>query len=72
MLRFAFQTRERIAGDALCVGPSSGGAVAAAIKYSQKIAKAANIVVIMPDNGRAYLSKAFNTQWLRDNGLLDK
>ena len=27
---------------------------------------------MMPDSGKAYLSKAFNDQWLATNGLISK
>jgi cystathionine beta-synthase len=27
-------------------------------------------LVLLPDNGRAYLSKAFNDAWMRENGFL--
>jgi len=67
----AFQmTREIIAHEGMCVGPSSALALVAAIEYSKKLEKPSNIVVLFPDNGRAYLSKVFNDQWMKENGLL--
>jgi cystathionine beta-synthase len=30
------------------------------------------IVVILPDGGRSYLSKLYNDEWMRANGLLDR
>src|SRR5204862_8210121 len=30
-----------------------------------------NVLVILPDSGVKYLSKAFNEDWLREHGLLD-
>lgn len=65
-------TRRLIAEEALCVGPSSGMALVGAIKYSKKLTKPSKILVIFPDNGRAYLSKAFNDQWLIENDLVKK
>jgi cystathionine beta-synthase len=56
--------------EGICVGPSSGSILAAAIKYSERIKSPANILAFFPDSGRSYLSKAFNEQWLRDNDLL--
>lgn len=67
----AFQmTRKITALEGMCVGPSSALALVAAIEYSKKLEKPSNIVILFPDNGRAYLSKAFNDQWLKENGLL--
>jgi cystathionine beta-synthase len=67
----AFQmTRKLIAQEGMCVGPSSALALVAAIEYSKKLEKPSNIVVLFPDNGRAYLSKVFNDQWMKENGLL--
>ncbi len=64
-------TRRLISEEALCVGPSSGMIMVGALKYAQKLTKPSKIVVIFPDNGRAYLSKVFNDQWMVENGLLD-
>lgn len=62
-------TREIIAKEGLCVGPSSALSLCAAIEYSKTLEKPSNIVVLFPDNGRAYLSKAFNEEWLKENNL---
>lgn len=63
-------TKEIISKEGMCVGPSSALALVAAIEYSKKLEKPSNIVVLFPDSGRAYLSKAFNDQWLKENGLI--
>lgn len=69
----AFQmTRELVEKEALCVGPSSALNLVAAIKYSKKLVKPSKILVVFPDSGRAYLSKAFNDQWMVENEFLDK
>ncbi len=62
-------TRRLVAEEGLLVGPSSALALIGAIKASEKIEKPSNIVVIFPDSGRAYLSKAFNDNWMLENGL---
>lgn len=64
-------TRRLISEEGLCVGPSSAMALVGAINYSRKLKNPAKILVIFPDHGRAYLSKAFNDQWLSENGLLE-
>jgi cystathionine beta-synthase len=67
----AFQmTRKIIAKEGLCVGPSSAMTLVAAIEFSKKLEKPSNIVVMFPDNGRAYMSKVFNDDWMKENGLL--
>jgi len=63
-------TRELVAKEGLLVGPSSGLALVGAVKAAEKLEKPSNIVAIFPDSGRAYLSKAFNDQWMVENGLL--
>ncbi|MNT77261.1 putative cystathionine beta-synthase [compost metagenome] len=47
-------------------------ALVGAMKYAETLERPSNIVVIFPDSGRAYLSKAFNDQWMVENGLLKK
>lgn len=69
--RAAFlMTRELVQKEGICVGPSSAMALVAAIEYSKKLPKKSNILVMFADSGRAYLSKAFNDAWMRDNGFL--
>lgn len=63
-------TRRLVSEEGLLVGPSSATALIGAIKASEKLEKPSNIVVIFPDSGRQYLSKAFNDQWMIENDLL--
>lgn len=71
--RDAFLMTRRLAlEEALCVGPSSGLALVAAIKYAERLTKPSRIVVVFPDSGRAYLSKVFNDQWMLDNKLITR
>lgn len=63
-------TRRIIAEEGLCVGPSSAMILCSAIEYSKKLEKPSQIVVLFPDNGRAYLSKVFNQQWMKESGFL--
>lgn len=65
-------TRKLIAEEALCVGPSSGLALVGAMKFAQTLTKPSKILVMLADSGKAYLSKAFNDQWMMDNHLLEK
>ncbi|MDG0815032.1 PLP-dependent cysteine synthase family protein [Bdellovibrio svalbardensis] len=63
-------TRRLVAEEGLLVGPSSATALVGAIKFSEKFETPLNIVVVFADSGRQYLSKAFNDQWMVENGLL--
>ena len=63
-------TREIVSKEGICVGPSSAMALVGAIKYSEKLEKPSNILIMMADSGRAYLSKAFNDDWMKDNDFL--
>jgi cystathionine beta-synthase len=65
-------TRRLVSEEGLLVGPSSALALVGAIKAAEKLSTPANVVVIFPDSGRAYLSKAFNDAWMVENGLLSK
>lgn len=66
-------TRRLIMEEGICVGPSSALILVGALKYAEeKLKKPSKIVVIMPDSGKAYLSKAFSDKWLEANGLISK
>ncbi|MFP5518451.1 MAG: PLP-dependent cysteine synthase family protein [Bdellovibrionia bacterium] len=66
----AFELTPKLASlEGLLVGPSAALALVGAYKFSQTLEKPSNIVVIFPDSGRAYLSKAFNDQWLEKQGF---
>lgn len=63
-------TKKVLMEEGLCVGPSSAMALEGAIKYSEKLEKPSRILVMLPDSGRAYVSKAFNDEWLLGNNLI--
>lgn len=70
--RDAFQMARRMAREeGLLVGGAAGCAVVAAIRYGTRPENhGKTIVAILPDTGRNYLSRIFNDDWMRDNGLL--
>ncbi len=49
-------TRRLMSEEGLFVGPSSGAAVAAAIRYSERLPEGASVVAVLPDAGWKYLS----------------
>jgi cystathionine beta-synthase len=76
--REAFLMARRITREeGILAGESCGTAVVAAFDEARRImaageaaAMGAVMVVILPDGGRSYLSKLYNDEWMRINGLL--
>jgi len=63
----------RIARDeGMLVGSSTGTAMCAALVVAADLPEDAVVVVVFCDTGRNYLSKLYNEDWLRENGLLDE
>lgn len=56
--------------EGLLVGPSCGAALAAAVKFSETLQTPSKILVLFPDSGKSYLSKAFDDEWMKKNNLL--
>ncbi|MEI8206061.1 MAG: cystathionine beta-synthase [Kiritimatiellales bacterium] len=66
----SFNTARRLAREeGILAGGSSGTALAAALKYAQRLTRPKNIVVLLPDTGRNYLSKIFSDHWMQENGF---
>jgi cystathionine beta-synthase len=76
--RDAFAMARRITREeGILAGESCGTAMVAALDEALRLvreepatARDAVIVVILPDTGRNYLSKLYNDEWMRANGLL--
>lgn len=68
-------TRQLLTQEGLYCGVSSGSAVVGAIKWikaqGDKL-KGKNVLVVLADSGNRYMSKAFNDDWMREAGFLDK
>lgn len=63
--REAFVTARRLAREeGLLVGGSSGVAVAAAVRYAERLEPGKTVVALLPDTGRNYLSKIFSDEWM--------
>ncbi len=68
--RTVYRTLHRLAAEeALLLGPSSGLAIAVAVEQARAAAPGAVIVVIAPDGGINYLTKAYDPGWLAASGL---
>jgi cystathionine beta-synthase len=72
--RDSFLTTRRLAEtEGLLVGGSCGLAVWAALEVARGITdRGAMVAVILPDGGRAYLSKIFNDDWMSQYGFLER
>jgi cystathionine beta-synthase len=72
--RDSFLTTRRLAAEeGLLVGGSCGLAVHAALEVAKGIDDPdAMVATILPDGGRAYLSKIFNDAWMRQYGFLER
>jgi cystathionine beta-synthase len=76
--RDAFAMARRITREeGILAGESCGTAVVAALDEARRLmaddpASAADaiMVVVLPDGGRSYMSKLYNDEWMRVNGLL--
>jgi cystathionine beta-synthase/cysteine synthase A len=55
--------------EGLLIGGSCGAAVWGAIEAAKNLDFNKNVLVILPDSIRNYLSKFVNKQWLQNNGF---
>jgi cystathionine beta-synthase len=66
----AFAMGRRLAREeGILSGGSSGAAVHVAVKLAKELGAGKTIVVPLPDTGRAYISRQFSDEWMRDNGF---
>jgi cystathionine beta-synthase len=71
--RESLDTVRRLAReDGLLAGPSSGTALAAALRAARELGPSDLVVVLLPDSGRSYLSKVFSDVWMRRWGFLEE
>src|SRR3954449_557521 len=72
--RDSFLTTRRLAeSEGMLVGGSCGLAVWAALEVARGITdEHALIAVVLPDGGRAYLSKIFSDAWMDSHGFLER
>lgn len=68
----SFTVARRLAREeGLLAGGSSGTAVAAALRYAERLNEHDCVVAILPDTGRNYLSKFHNDDWMREQGFTE-
>ena len=56
--------------EGMLVGGSSGTAVAAALRFAQRLTAEHLVVALCADTGRNYLSKFFDDDWLKSNNFV--
>lgn len=64
-------TRDLVRLEGIYTGSPSGAAVAGAIKWARGRQKRERVVVLLADSASRHLSRAFNDDWMRQNGFLD-
>ncbi|MFQ6012356.1 MAG: cystathionine beta-synthase [Thermoplasmata archaeon] len=71
--RESFLYARRLAREeGILVGGSAGSALAAALRVARRSSPEDVIVVLFPDTGERYLSKAHSEEWLKENGFLEE
>ena len=65
-------TRRLAREEGVLAGSSSGAAVVAARRIAETLDRDDVMVVLLPDTGERYLSKAHNEEWLKEQGYLEE
>ena len=68
--RQAFAMARRLAREeGIFAGGSTGAAVHVAVQVAKDLGQGKVVIVPAPDSGRAYISKFYSDEWMRDNGF---
>ena len=71
--RDSFLTARRLAREeGLLAGGSSGTTVWAALQVARRLGPEAQILAMLPDSGRSYLSKFLDDKWMLEHGFLER
>jgi cystathionine beta-synthase len=71
--RDSFLAARRMAREeGLLVGGSSGSTIAGALSYARDLEPGAQVLTILPDSGRSYLSKFLDDKWMIEHGFLER
>ena len=65
-------TRRLAREEGILAGSSSGAALVAARQVAEGLGPESVLVVLLPDTGERYLSKAHNEEWLKEQGYLEE
>src|SRR4051794_25358353 len=71
--RESFLAARRMAREeGLLVGGSAGSTIAGALRYAAGRPAGAQILTVLPDSGRSYLSKFLDDNWMIEHGFLER
>src|SRR5438132_925579 len=71
--RDSFLAERRLAREeGLLVADSAGSTIAGALVYGAKCDPGAQVLTILPDSGRSYLSKFLDDKWMLEHGFLER
>ncbi|HEY0416755.1 MAG TPA: cystathionine beta-synthase [Gaiellaceae bacterium] len=71
--RESFLTARRLAREeGLLVGGSAGTTIAGALRYAAGCERGAQVLTMLPDSGRSYLSKFLDDNWMIEHGFLER
>jgi len=71
--RNSFLTARRLAREeGILAGGSAGTTVWAALQVAERLGSEAQILTLIPDTGRNYLSKFYDDNWMLDHGFLER
>jgi cystathionine beta-synthase len=71
--RDSFLAARRLAREeGLLVGGSAGSTIAGALVYGATCEPDAQVLTILPDSGRSYLSKFLDDNWMIEHGFLER
>ncbi len=63
--------RELARTEGIFGGGSSGAAVHAALKHAATLDDSKIVIVILPDSGMKYISKMYDDEWMKQNGMME-
>src|SRR5581483_7165234 len=71
--RDSFLTARRLAREeGILAGGSSGTSVWAALQVARRLGPEAQVLALLPDSGRSYLSKFLDDKWMLEYGFLER